>query len=139
MMELKEVARLYAEAIIHRDITILRDIFAEHVRLFYNGQYIEGASDVLAHIQWEFNTAATWKDTDNVQISLMNIYQDSNTVIVEFQITRSSKLKPMKISGQLIEIIKFDCEQIVNIHGYYLDCDMSEETLEMHNALKTTS
>ena len=74
-MDLKTVTRLYAEAVIHRDINILRDIFAEHIRLFYNGQYVEGASDVLDHLQKGFNIGDVWQDIDYEMLSLMNIYQ----------------------------------------------------------------
>lgn len=141
-MDLKSLAKQYAEAITSTDIDISRDlknIFAEHVRLFYNVRYIEGISDVIAHITQQRAIAAPVQKAEDHQFNLMNIYQDGNTVIVEYQIIRSLILKSHASSGQIVEIIKFDCEKIVNIHGYYLDSDMSDDILRMHNELKTTS
>ena len=142
-MDLKPLAKQYAEAIIREDTNVLRDIFAEHVRLFYNDQYIEGKTDVIAHFtQQGSDVDHPRRDVDGVQLCIMNlinIYQDSNTVIVEYQVIRSLRSTTTPPYCQIVEIIKFDNEKIVNIHGYYLDSDMSEDTLRMHNELKTTS
>ena len=42
---------------------------------------------------------------------------------------------------QAVEIIKFDNEKIIHIHGYkdHLDFNMSDDVMRMHNELKTTS
>lgn len=120
-MDLKPLAKQYAEAFISGDINILRNIFAEHVRLFYKDRYIEGIFDVLAHIQEKFKI---WQDRDNERFTLMNIYQDSDTVVVEFEM---KQLKNTTLCYQVISIIKFDHEKIVNIHDYYNYSDVSED------------
>ena len=147
-MDLKTIARQYAEAITRKDIYRVKNIFAEHVRTFHNGQYVEGIFDVLDHIQKKFNNYGITDPHPHPQseISLMNIYQDGNTVIVEYQVINVIRLIPQplshKLSCQAVEIIKFDYEKIVNIHGYYYDINginMSEDNVRMHNELKTTS
>jgi hypothetical protein len=137
-MDLKSIARQYAEMITSRDIDIshyLKNICAEHVRLFYNGRYIEGISDVIAHIVRSRIDAVSIQQAEDRQFNSMNIYQDGDTVIIEFQITRP--LDPPAFAELGLEVIKFDREKIVVIHGYYLDSHMSEDILRMHNALKT--